>query len=104
MANFSNHPKRGYKKVKYSKGDGTSGYFYSDPKNSPKDVEHYKKGQVQVAISTSVEDKIPGEARTGAGSKAGKILAPRSHDPDWKVTDIIKQLAYRRKKKRLANM
>ena len=103
MANFSNQPGKGYKKVKYSKGDGTSGYFYSDPKNSPEDVEHHKRGQTQVAVSTSVEDKIPGKANTGVGRKAGKILAPRSHDPDWKVTDIVKQLAYRRKKKRLAS-
>ena len=100
MATFTSRDKKGWKKVKYSKGDGTSGYFYSDPKNSPKDVEDYRKSQVQVSVSNRVEDKIPGKARTGVGSKAGKILAPRSHDPDWKVTDIVKQLAYRRKKKR----
>ena len=44
MATFTDEPKKGWKKIKYSKGDGTFGHFYSHPKNSPEDVEHYKKG------------------------------------------------------------
>ena len=100
MATFTDNPKKGWKKVKYSKGDGTSGYFYSHPKNSPKDVEHYKKGQTKVAVSKRIEDKIPGKARTGVGTMAGNILAPRYGDADWKVTDIVKKLKNRRKKKK----
>ena len=101
MATFTDDPKKGWKKVKYSKGDGTYGYFYSHPNNSPKDVEHHKRALTQVAVGKSIEDKIPGKARTGTGTIAGKIVAPRGYgDSGWDVRDIVGKLKRRRKEEK----
>ena len=103
MGTFSKQPNKGWKKVKYSKQDGTKAEFYAAPDNTPADIQRYKRGQERVAINESLKKKLPGSSNYGTRSEIGTILAPHpkgSGGPVANVKDLIKRLNAKREKER----
>lgn len=105
MATFTRNAREGWKKVKYSKGDGTVGYFYSKPGNTKTEILEYKRGLTAMNVERQMRKKQGKPTREGM--IAGQIISPDPYlaryteetgGKPYNVGDIVSSLKRRRKK------